>query len=111
MNAIILHAQQSSGPFGAGGDRSVAVKMEFFGNLGPDFLHFATLRANRLGLVGWIRAGGNRVLVHLEGAEALIGAFEMACCIGPDTAMVEDWLSSTTEPDTNLSGFNFQDEL
>jgi acylphosphatase len=101
------HASQESGPFGQGGNRVVAVEMAFFGSLGADFVRFAEIRARRLGLTGWIEeTSGNRVLVHVEGPEALIGAFEMACCLGPDTTMVEDWESVETPRDTGLTGFS-----
>lgn len=100
---------EESGPFGKGGNRSAAVEMEFFGTLGSDFIAFATARAARLDLKGWIGEGGNRVIAHLEGPEALIGAFEMACSIGPDTVAVEDWTCRDVAAEHGLAGFARRD--
>ena len=99
---------QDSGPFGRGGEHPVAVMMAFYGMLGPAFVEFAIARANRLSLTGWIREEGNRVLTHIEGPEALIGAFEMACCLGPLEADVQDWDSTEVVADPNLSGFDIR---
>lgn len=96
---------EDSGPFGKGGDRPAALEMEFFGTLGSDFIAFATARAARLDLKGWISEGGNRVIAHVEGPEALIGAFEMACSIGPDQVAVEDWTCKDVDAERGLTGF------
>ena len=94
-----------SGSFGRGGDRPAAVRMEFFGVVGGAFVSFALERARRLNLRGWIADGGNRVTAHVEGAEALVGAFEMALCLGPVDANVRDWTCAETFDERDLDGF------
>lgn len=101
--------KQDSGPFGRGGKRSASVDMVFRGSLGSAFLAFAKARADRLSLKGWIEVAGNdRVLAHVEGPDSLVGAFEMACCIGPEQSMVDDWTCRDAHADAALSGFEIR---
>lgn len=102
---------QEAGGFGRGGARLVAHRFDFFGTLGPAFMTFAQARAAQLDLTGWIEDGGNRVAVLVQGPEALVGAFEMACCIGPDRCFVQDWTCDTTEPQQTLTGFTRLDSF
>ncbi len=95
----------ASGPFGRGGTRPVAVEINFHGNLGAAFVAFATERARRLSLDGTIRPGETDVLVMVSGPEALVGAFETACCIGPDDAEVFEWNVRSVGVITNEPGF------
>lgn len=99
---------QESGPYGRGGHRPAAVEMSFFGRLGPVFVAFAKARADRLSLKGWIEQGGNRIRAHVEGPEALVGAFEMACCIGPEQSTVNDWICKDVVADEDLCGFSIR---
>lgn len=99
---------QDSGPFGRGGQRPVGARMEFHGRLGPAFLAFAKARAQRLDLKGWALLDGSRVLVVVQGPEALVGAFEMACCIGPDEEEVLSWTCTDTEPNHASDSFELR---
>ncbi|MEM7045302.1 MAG: hypothetical protein AAF543_21030 [Pseudomonadota bacterium] len=83
-----------SGTFGRGGHRRIAGLMWFEGRLGSAFASFAEERARRLSLKGDIRWGAQHAMVRIEGPEALIGAFEMACIIGPESCQVDDWRCS-----------------
>ncbi len=80
-----------SGPFGAGGTRMRRVRVAFFGRLGSEFVAFAEDRVHRLDLRASIVEVGERVEIEVEGPEAMLGAFEMACCVGPDRCLVEEW--------------------
>lgn len=102
---MVFRNLQDSGSFGRGGQRPVSVRLEFTGQLGPAFTDFARARAERLDLKGWIDCQAHRATVHLDGPEALIGAFEVACCIGPDAAYVEDWSCCETAPEPGIGGF------
>lgn len=97
--------RQDAGGFGRGGARHVALRFEFFGTLGAPFVAFAVARAGRLDLTGWIAEEGNRVAVYVQGPEALVGAFEMACCIGPNRCLVQDWTSDAALVDPTLTEF------
>lgn len=80
-----------SGAFGRGGHRRVAGFLSFRGCLGLAFARFAQTRAKRLSLNGGIQYGPERAFVRVEGPEALVGAFEMACIIGPECCSIVDW--------------------
>jgi len=108
---MVFRNQQETGSFGRGGQRPVSLRLEFTGRLGPDFTVFALARAERLGLRGWIVGRRDRAIVHLEGPEALAGAFEVACCIGPDTVVVDDWSCADEAPDRQINGFHVRDIL
>ena len=95
----------ASGPIGRGGTRSVTHKFRFHGRLGSSFVAFASERARRLNLNGTIHPGETEVSVIVSGAEALVGAFETACCIGPDDTDVAEWSASTAGLITNEYGF------
>ncbi len=98
-----------SGPFGRGGHQITGVRMEFFGRLGPAFLDFAIARAHRLDLKGWVTPFENRILITVQGPEAMVGAFEMACCIGPDEDEVQDWTCTDTEPNHAFEAFELRE--
>ena len=92
-----------SGAFGRGGHRRVAGFLSFRGRLGPAFAHFARTRARRLSLIGEIQFGPERAIVRIEGPEALVGAFEMACIIGPEACSIDDWRWSPAGSSTACS--------
>ncbi len=104
MNKVLSGAV-SSGDFGQGGQVSVSQKMAFWGTLGPSFLTFAKARAVRLDLRGWIAADDRTAIAHVEGPEALVGAFEAACCIGPDDATVQNWTCRAVDSEAGGAGF------
>jgi hypothetical protein len=80
-----------SGDFGRGGHHRVTGFLSFRGRLGPTFARFAQTRARRLSLNGAIQSGPEHAIVRIEGPEALVGAFEMACIIGPETCSIDHW--------------------
>lgn len=84
-------ASLATGPFGRGGERLVRMRFRFHGILGTGFSRFARSRIKLLGLSGWISCGLDEAVIQVEGPEALVGAFEVACCIGPDECDVEHW--------------------
>lgn len=99
--------RQDSGPFGRGGASRVAVDLDFTGKLGPAFTAFAMARARRLGLTGWIEGGSTHARAHAEGSEALVGAFEMACCVGPDQSLIYAW--TVVRVASNMESIGFED--
>ena len=94
----------ASGPIGQGGQRPVTFEFHFEGQLGQSFVDFAAERARRLSLNGTIQHGETDVLVTLSGPEALLGAFETACCIGPDDSTVDGWTARSTGQMANTEG-------
>jgi acylphosphatase len=69
----------------------VMVRMHIAGAIGADYLRFVMSRAHWLGIAGWARtAGQGRVEVVAAGPEALVGALEMACILGPLDTLVDD---------------------
>lgn len=95
----------TSGPFGAGGRSPVAARLHFWGVLPPVFCAFAKARAERLSLTGFMRCDGAEAVAVVAGPDALVGAFEMACCIGPDAAVVEGWRREALDPSADLSAY------
>jgi len=69
------------------------------------FLVFVADRAHWLGLSGWAAADGAQSLtVVAAGPEALVGALEMACTLGPQDALV-DALETSPEREQVPPGF------
>lgn len=97
-----------SEPFGAGGDAVIAARFEFSGDLAPSFSAFAHARAKRLSLTGWIAVDGRVAVAEVEGPEALVGAFEMACCIGPEDCFVNAWRRENRETVSGRAGFEIR---
>ena len=55
-----------------------------------DYLGFVAERANWFGISGWAAAdGAGAVTLVAAGPEAMVGALEMACTLGPITAVIE----------------------
>ena len=71
------------------GGLPVAVRMQVTGDLGGRFLDFVANRAEWLSLAGWAEcpSDGHATIVA-AGPEALVGALEMACMLGPIDAVV-----------------------
>ena len=70
-----------------------------------DYLAFVADRAAWLGISGWVEAAGpGEVRLVAAGPEALVGALEMACTLGPLTALVAD-ISSVEEVAPVAPGF------
>lgn len=74
------------------GGRPVAVRMRIAGDLGGRYLDFVAERAAWLSLSGWASVAAGRAEVVAAGPEALVGALEMACVLGPVDALVETLL-------------------
>lgn len=68
----------------------MTVVIEFTGDLVPlSFAAFAAHRAARLSLRHAVTAQDlGRAVVRVEGPEALVDAFEMACSLGPGDCLV-----------------------
>jgi len=57
----------------------------------PGYLAFVVGRARWLGLDGWVRANDDAtVSLAVAGPEALVGALEMACTLGPLDALIDE---------------------
>lgn len=71
------------------GGSPVVVRMKVTGDLGSRFLEFVANRAQWLSLAGWAEcpSDGHATIVA-AGPEALVGALEMACMLGPIDAVV-----------------------
>jgi acylphosphatase len=55
-----------------------------------DFMAFVAERARWFGISGWVRAdGAGSVTMVAAGPEAMVGALEMACLLGPLNALVD----------------------
>lgn len=75
------------------GGRPVAVRMQIAGELGRHYLDFVAERASWLSLSGWAASvETGRAEVVAAGPEALVGALEMACVLGPADALVHTLL-------------------
>lgn len=87
------------------GGAPVAVRMQIAGDLGARYLEFVAERAAWLSLSGWVESRQEgRAEVVAAGPEALVGALEMACVLGPLDALV-DTLDLQPEPDAVAPGF------
>ncbi len=65
----------------------------------PSFQEFAEHRAGRLDLgLAIIAIGGGSATMVVEGHEALVDAFEMACSLGPADCIVRDVRCSEIAP-------------
>lgn len=55
-----------------------------------EYLAFVAERASWFGVSGWVKAESDgMVTLVAAGPEAMVGALEMACTLGPNTALVE----------------------
>jgi len=71
----------------------------------PGYLDFIAERAAWLDISGWATATGERsVTLVAAGPEALVGALEMACTLGPLDALVEK-VDAVTEQAPVAAGF------
>jgi acylphosphatase len=74
----------------------VTVRMRIAGVFDAGYLRFVAGRANWLSLSGWAMSPApGRAEIVASGPEALVGALEMACVLGPLDALVE---TLETEP-------------
>jgi acylphosphatase len=74
----------------------------------PDYLDFVLERAEWLNISGWAAATGEQsVTLVASGPEALVGALEMACTLGPLTALVAE-IDATVECAPVAAGFEIR---
>ena len=72
------------------GGAPVIVRMRIAGSFEADYLRFVAGRAEWLSLSGWAASvAPGRAEVVSAGPEALVGALEMACMLGPLNALIE----------------------
>ena len=72
------------------------------------YLDFIAERAGWLDISGWARAeGAQSVTLVAAGPEALVGALEMACTLGPLNALVES-IEGVFEPEAVAPGFEIR---
>lgn len=91
------------------GGTPVAVRMRIAGMFGADYLGFVASRAQWLSLSGWAATvGPGRAEVVAAGPEALVGALEMACVLGPLDTLVET-LDSEPADEPVSEGFAIRD--
>jgi len=71
------------------GHSHIAVRMTITGTLGRHYSDFVTGRAEWLSLAGWVESpSDSQAIVVAAGPEALVGALEMACMLGPMDTLV-----------------------
>ncbi|MEP3629299.1 MAG: acylphosphatase [Hyphomicrobiales bacterium] len=70
----------------------IAEQLEFVGDFSSnEFCEWVRHRADRLGLVGWVRAiSQQKMEVAVCGEPELIDAMEVACSLGPFSSTVEE---------------------
>jgi acylphosphatase len=84
------------------GGAPVTVRMRIAGVFAADYLQFVAGRARWLSLSGWVAAiAPGQAEVIASGPEALVGALEMACVLGPldsliDTLECEDYSAAVS---------------
>lgn len=85
------------------GGRPVVMRYAIAGRMDvPAFLAFVAERASWLDIAGWVAPAPGGVTLVAAGPEALVGALEMACTLGPLDALVER--IEGTELSLTLSG-------
>ena len=73
------------------GGAPVQVRYAITGRIDPaTYLPFVLNRARWLDINGWASAEQGTATVVAAGPEALVGALEMACTLGPWDALVEE---------------------
>jgi len=83
----------------------VAMRFRVSGQLDDSYLDFVADRAAWLSLSGWVGSEPDKqVTVVVAGPEALVGALEMACVLGPLDALV-DTIQAELEPGLVEPGF------
>lgn len=87
------------------GGAPVQVRYAITGRIDPQtYLPFVLNRAKWLAINGWASAGDGVATIVAAGPEALVGALEMACTLGPWDALVET-IDARDEPGAVETGF------
>jgi acylphosphatase len=91
------------------GGRPVQLRFRIAGRLSPaTYLAFVADRARWLDLRGWVQAlDHRRIELVAAGPEALVGALEMACTLGPLDALVES-IEAVEEERSLLDAFEIR---
>jgi acylphosphatase len=90
------------------GGAPVRVRYAITGRIDPaTYLPFVLNRAQWLAIDGWASAEYGAAVVVAAGPEALVGALEMACTLGPWDALVEEILVRD-EPGVIEGGFEIR---
>lgn len=90
------------------GGAPVTVRYTISGRLdAPRYLAFVAERAAWFGIDGWAAAGDGTVTLVAAGPEAMVGALEMACTLGPLDALVTD-VAAIEETDVVAAGFELR---
>lgn len=92
------------------GGRPVQLRFSITGRMHvPSYLEFVAERAGWLGVSGWAAADAEAVTVVAAGPEAMVGALEMACLLGPLSAIISG-ISGSDEPGPIAAGFSVRDQ-
>jgi acylphosphatase len=90
------------------GGAPVQVRYAIMGRIDPaTYLPFVLNRARWLDINGWASAEEGTATVVASGPEALVGALEMACTLGPWDALVET-IDAKDEPGDVEVGFEIR---
>lgn len=89
------------------GGAPVRVRWSIHGRMNvPGYLDFVVERARWLGLDGWVASHDDAsVSLAVAGPEALVGALEMACTLGPLDALIDE-IRPVGEPAAVPAGFS-----
>lgn len=89
------------------GGAPVALRFDIAGRMNvAAYLDFIAERAHWFGVAGWAAgSGAQSVTLVAAGPEAMVGALEMACTLGPLDALVEH---IAAVPETGVVGSGFQ---
>ena len=71
------------------------------------YLEVVAERARWLDIRGWVSADGSAVTLVAAGPEALVGALEMACTLGPLDALIDE-VRPEGEPAELPAGFSIR---
>ena len=88
------------------GDRRVSRRFAIAGRLDvAEYLAFVEERARWFGIDGWAAADdARRVTLVAAGPDAMVGALEMACTLGPLSALIDE-IEAADEPAPIGAGF------
>lgn len=90
------------------GGAPVRVRYRIAGRIEPrTYLAFVADRARWLAIDGWASAAEGQATVVASGPEALVGALEMACTLGPLDALVDE-IEADDEPAAVERGFELR---
>jgi acylphosphatase len=73
------------------GSAEVSVRYTIRGRLdGPSYIAFVAERAKWFGVRSLVIADHDAIVLRVSGPEAMVGALEMACTLGPINALIEN---------------------